>query len=76
MSSLYCKTLWTNSFLFKGPDAKKLQKEEQRKIDDAEELTEDEHEEKEDLLSQGINFFHFFFVILQKFCEIIIKTSQ
>merc|ERR1719242_1342158 len=36
-----------------GPDAKKIQKEEQRKIDDAEELTEDEQEEKEDLLSQG-----------------------
>merc|ERR1739844_154426 len=36
-----------------GPDAKRIQKEEQRKIDDAEELTEDEQEEKEDLLSQG-----------------------
>merc|ERR1719323_1733302 len=36
-----------------GPDAKKIQKEEQRKIDDAEELTEDEQEEKEDLLTQG-----------------------
>merc|ERR1712073_178434 len=36
-----------------GPDAKKIQKEEQRKIDDAEELSEEEQEEKEDLLSQG-----------------------
>merc|ERR1712062_243309 len=36
-----------------GPDAKKIQKEEQRKIDDAEELSQDEQEEKEDLLSEG-----------------------
>ena len=40
-------------FLFIGPDAKKIQKEEQRKIDDAEELSQDEQEEKEDLLSEG-----------------------
>merc|ERR1719336_828412 len=32
---------------------KKIQKEEQRKIDEAEELTEEEQEEKEDLLLQG-----------------------
>merc|ERR1719429_79744 len=32
---------------------KKIQKEEQRKIDEAEELTEEEQEEKEDLLTQG-----------------------
>merc|ERR1712062_614358 len=36
-----------------GSEAKKVQREEQIKIDDAEELTEDEQEEKEDLLSQG-----------------------
>ena len=36
-----------------GSDAKKIQKEEQRKIDDAEELTEDEVEEKDDLLQEG-----------------------
>ena len=35
-----------------GSDAKKVQKEEQRRIDEAEELTEDEQEEKEDLLLQ------------------------
>ena len=34
-------------------DAKKLQKEEQKKIDDAEELTEEEQAEKEDLLADG-----------------------
>ena len=37
-----------------GPaDAKKVQKEEQRRIDEAEELTEEELEEKEELLQQG-----------------------
>merc|ERR1719266_1676331 len=36
-----------------GPDAKKIQKEEQRRIDEAEELTEEELEEKEELLQQG-----------------------
>merc|ERR1712029_785930 len=36
-----------------GVEAKKTQKEEQRKIDDAEELTEDEQNEKEDLLKEG-----------------------
>merc|ERR1711992_5248 len=36
-----------------GSDAKKIQREEQRKIDDAEELTEDEQLEKEDLLKEG-----------------------
>ena len=35
-----------------GSDAKKIQKEEQRRIDEAEELTEDEMEEKDDLLTQ------------------------
>ncbi|QQP55261.1 Chromatinremodeling complex ATPase chain Iswilike, partial [Caligus rogercresseyi] len=35
-----------------GSEAKKIQKEEQRRIDEAEELTEDEQEEKEDLLNQ------------------------
>merc|ERR1712130_840795 len=35
-----------------GVEAKKTQKEEQRKIDDAEELTEDEQNEKEDLLKE------------------------
>ena len=37
-----------------GPDAKKHQKEEQHKIDSAEELTQDEQQEKEVLLYQGI----------------------
>ncbi len=36
-----------------GNDAKKIQKEEQRKIDEAVELTEEEQEEKEELLGQG-----------------------
>merc|ERR1719168_123572 len=36
-----------------GSDAKRVQKEEQKKIDDAEELTEDEQMEKEDLLKEG-----------------------
>ena len=35
-----------------GSDAKKVQKEEQRRIDEADELTEEEQEEKEDLLQQ------------------------
>merc|ERR1712038_1410389 len=38
-----------------GPDAKKVQKEEQKKIDEAEELTEDEQLEKEDLLKEGFS---------------------
>lgn len=37
-----------------GPDAAKIQREEQRKIDDAEALTEEEIQEKEQLLTQGI----------------------
>lgn len=36
-----------------GPDATKIQREEQRKIDDAEALTEEEVQEKEQLLTQG-----------------------
>ena len=36
----------------RGSDAKKVQKEEQRRIDEADELTEEEQEEKEDLLLQ------------------------
>merc|ERR1712038_1852477 len=36
-----------------GSEAKKIQKEEQRRVDEAEELTEEEQEEKEDLLLQG-----------------------
>jgi SWI/SNF-related matrix-associated actin-dependent regulator of chromatin subfamily A member 5 len=36
-----------------GADAKKVQKEEQKKIDEAEELTEEEQQEKEELLSEG-----------------------
>ncbi|XP_060530659.1 chromatin-remodeling complex ATPase chain Iswi isoform X1 [Cylas formicarius] len=36
-----------------GPDASKQQREEQRKIDDSEALTEDEQQEKETLLTQG-----------------------
>merc|ERR1719219_2555770 len=38
-----------------GPDAKKCQRDEQRKIDEAEELTEEEQEEKEELLTQGFS---------------------
>ena len=40
-----------------GSDAKKVQKEEQRRIDEAEELTEQEQEEKEDLL-QKVGLFY------------------
>ncbi|KAI4462666.1 snf2/rad54 helicase family [Holotrichia oblita] len=36
-----------------GPEASKQQKEEQRKIDESEPLTEDEQQEKESLLTQG-----------------------
>jgi len=36
-----------------GPEAKKYQKEEQKKVDEAYELSEEEQEEKEDLLTQG-----------------------
>merc|ERR1712141_12846 len=36
-----------------GPEAKKYQKEEQKKVDEAYELNEEEQEEKEDLLTQG-----------------------
>ena len=44
----------TNPFTFHF----QLQKEEQRKIDEAYDLNEDEQEEKEDLLTQGkLNFF-------------------
>ena len=38
-----------------GSDTKRVQKEEQKKINDAEELTEDEQLEKEDLLKEGFN---------------------
>jgi len=38
-----------------GSDAKRVQKEEQKKIDEAEELSEDEQQEKEDLLKEGFN---------------------
>ena len=38
-----------------GADAKKIQKEEQKKIDDAEELTEEEQKEKDDLLREGFS---------------------
>ena len=40
-----------------GSDAKKVQREEQRKIDDAEELTEDEQQEKEELLQEVSSYF-------------------
>ena len=36
-----------------GSDAKRVQKEEQRKVDEAEELTEEEQIEKEELLKDG-----------------------
>ncbi|XP_071453497.1 chromatin-remodeling complex ATPase chain Iswi-like [Hetaerina americana] len=48
-----------------GSDASRIQKEEQRKIDDAQPLSEEEHTEKEKLLTQGFtnwnvrNFAHF-----------------
>merc|ERR1711902_68382 len=38
-----------------GADSKRVQKDEQKKIDDAEELTEDEQIEKEDLLKEGFS---------------------
>merc|ERR1712241_1017563 len=38
-----------------GSDAKRVQKEEQKRIDEAEELTEDEQIEKEDLLKEGFS---------------------
>ena len=38
-----------------GADAKKIQKEEQKKIDEAEELTEEEQKEKDDLLREGFS---------------------
>merc|ERR1712228_76495 len=38
-----------------GVDSKRIQKEEQKKIDEAEELTEDEQIEKEDLLKEGFS---------------------
>merc|ERR1719187_2786023 len=38
-----------------GSDAKRVQKEEQRKIDEAEELIDEEQEEKEELLTQGFS---------------------
>jgi SWI/SNF-related matrix-associated actin-dependent regulator of chromatin subfamily A member 5 len=36
-----------------GAEAKRVQKEEQKKIDDSEELTEEEQAEKEELLRHG-----------------------
>ena len=58
--------IWSDPFIFRksvnykvplnpdlGVEAKKVQKEEQRKIDEAEELTEEEQQEKEDLLKEG-----------------------
>ena len=53
MCAIATKTLIDFLSLFTGPDAKKIQKEEQRKIDEADELTEEEQDEKEDLLTQG-----------------------
>ena len=47
-------------------DAKKIQKEEQHKIDNAEELTEDEQKEKEVLLYQG-NFTSFILLFFNNF---------
>ena len=38
-----------------GADAKKTQKEEQKKIDEAEELTEEQQKEKEELLREGFS---------------------
>merc|ERR1711953_767597 len=38
-----------------GADSKRVQKDEQKKIDEAEELTEDEQIEKEDLLKEGFS---------------------
>ena len=56
-----------------GSDAKKVQKEEQRRIDEAEELTEDEQEEKEDLLLQvsSVDYTHWkdMWIISQHSCK-------
>ena len=38
-----------------GADAKKIQREDQKKIDEAEELTEEEQKEKEELLREGFS---------------------
>lgn len=46
-----------------------MQKEEQRKIDDAEPLSEEEIQEKESLLSQGIIFFIFYKIIKLVICD-------
>ena len=50
-----------------------LQKEEQRKIDEAYDLNEDEQEEKEDLLTQGK--FIFFCKITKKFVKQKLNSS-
>lgn len=46
-----------------GPDAAKIQREEQRKIDESDQLTEKEVQEKEQLLTQGSCFLSSFNVI-------------
>ena len=51
-----------------------LQKEEQRKIDEAYDLNEDEQEEKEDLLTQGK--FIFFCKNTKKFGDIFLNKSS
>lgn len=42
-----------------GPDATKIQREEQRKIDESDQLTEKEVQEKEQLLTQGTFLIYF-----------------
>ena len=44
-----------------GSEAKKIQKEEQRRVDEAEELTEEEQEEKEELLLQVDKMAHCYY---------------
>ena len=48
-----------------GSEAKKIQKEEQRRVDEAEELTEEEQEEKEELLLQVNSIMDYLIVVLQ-----------
>ena len=58
IETFYEKAVFNLFFLIfiLGPDAKKHQKTEQDKIDNAEELTQDEQQEKEVLLYEGKKF--------------------
>lgn len=54
-----------------GPDATKIQREEQRKIDESDQLTEKEVQEKEQLLTQGtfLIYFKLFSLIYLFYCK-------